>query len=621
MELLIYSPALDLVGILDTASDIIWHRVYSTSGDFEIHASVTDLSLDLLKTQNIVTKRDAVEFGFIETVVIEQTEEGETIKASGRFGSSLLGRRIIFEETTLNSTVELAMRDLVARSTITPTNTDRLVPALQLGTLNGYPETVKLQVTYKNLLSTLKDLSETSGIGYRCRFDPTTKKIIFETFKALDRSALQSVNPRCLFSTDFETLLSSNYAISEEDKTNVALVGGEGQGIDRKLVIVGSASGIDRREVFVNAKDQRKDELTLAEYEQLLAQKGSLVLNNQIEHFEGEVIADGNLKYKTDYDLGDIVTIENTKWGKQIHVRITEITEVYDQNGSSIIPVFGKARTTRSNTQDTSGSESSEVVTLTPNRVVITDSAGLQTTSTITSQELVGFASIQATLQTQLNNIWKTIYPVGSLYLSTVATNPATLFGGTWEQIQDKFMLAAGATYPAGSSGGNASHAHTSSAHTHSVAAHTHDSAAHTHTINSHSHTSAAHTHALAAHSHTLGAGYALIRGLSGYLYYRQLSSGIAAWTDTYKSTGTMTTSTTQNYSATALGGETDDTSLTTNSTTPVATGTTSLTTNSTTPADTSATALTSDSTTPANTGSTAHLPPYLAVYVYKRLT
>ncbi|MEI7667983.1 MAG: siphovirus ReqiPepy6 Gp37-like family protein, partial [Erysipelotrichaceae bacterium] len=486
MELLIYNPALELIGILDTASDIIWHRVYSTAGDFEVHASVTDLSLDLLKTQNIVTKLDTVEFGFIEAITIEQTEEGETIKASGRFGSSLLGRRIIFDETTLNSTVELAMRNLVSQAAITPTNPDRLIPALQLGNLNSYPETVNLQVTYKNLLSTLRDLSETSGIGYRCRFDPSTKKIVFETFKALDRSALQSTNPKCLFSTDFDTLMSSNYAISEEDKTNVALVGGEGQGIDRKLVIVGSVSGSERREVFVNAKDQRKDELNLVEYEQLLAQKGSLVLNNQIEHFEGEVIADGNLKYKTDYDLGDIVTIENTKWGKQIHVRITEITEVYDQNGSSIIPVFGKSRNTRSNIQDTSGSESSEVVALTPNRVVITDNAGLLSTSTITSQELIGFAGIQAALQTQINNLWKTIYPIGSLYLSTVATNPETLFGGTWEQIQDKFMLAAGTTYPAGTTGGNASHVHTSAAHTHSVAAHSHDSAAHTHTVNAH---------------------------------------------------------------------------------------------------------------------------------------
>lgn len=50
------------------------------------------------------------------------------------------------------------------------------------------------------------------------------------------------------------------------------------------------------------------------------------------------------------------------------------------------------------------------------------------------------------------------IYPVGSIYMSVNATSPAALFGGTWEQIQDRFLLAAGSTYDAGSTGGEATH-------------------------------------------------------------------------------------------------------------------------------------------------------------------
>ena len=50
------------------------------------------------------------------------------------------------------------------------------------------------------------------------------------------------------------------------------------------------------------------------------------------------------------------------------------------------------------------------------------------------------------------------VYPVGAIYLSTVSTSPASLFGGTWEQIQDRFLLAAGETYTAGKTGGEATH-------------------------------------------------------------------------------------------------------------------------------------------------------------------
>ena len=50
------------------------------------------------------------------------------------------------------------------------------------------------------------------------------------------------------------------------------------------------------------------------------------------------------------------------------------------------------------------------------------------------------------------------LYPVGSIYLSTSSTSPQTLFGGTWQRIQDRFLLCAGSTYAAGKTGGEAEH-------------------------------------------------------------------------------------------------------------------------------------------------------------------
>ena len=47
-------------------------------------------------------------------------------------------------------------------------------------------------------------------------------------------------------------------------------------------------------------------------------------------------------------------------------------------------------------------------------------------------------------------------YPVGAIYLSAAATSPASLFGGTWERLKDRFLLGAGDTYAAGSTGGEA---------------------------------------------------------------------------------------------------------------------------------------------------------------------
>ena len=52
--------------------------------------------------------------------------------------------------------------------------------------------------------------------------------------------------------------------------------------------------------------------------------------------------------------------------------------------------------------------------------------------------------------------IWKECYPVGSIYMSVNSTDPSALFGGSWEQIQDRFLLASGNSYGAGSTGGSA---------------------------------------------------------------------------------------------------------------------------------------------------------------------
>ena len=47
-------------------------------------------------------------------------------------------------------------------------------------------------------------------------------------------------------------------------------------------------------------------------------------------------------------------------------------------------------------------------------------------------------------------------YPIGSIYISSRDTSPASIFGGVWEQIKDKFLLAVGDTYKKDTSGGSA---------------------------------------------------------------------------------------------------------------------------------------------------------------------
>ena len=61
-------------------------------------------------------------------------------------------------------------------------------------------------------------------------------------------------------------------------------------------------------------------------------------------------------------------------------------------------------------------------------------------------------------------------YPVGAIYQSTVSTTPATLFGGTWAALGGRMLIGVNTTYTAGLTGGAATHTHTTPNHAHTTA-------------------------------------------------------------------------------------------------------------------------------------------------------
>ena len=64
-----------------------------------------------------------------------------------------------------------------------------------------------------------------------------------------------------------------------------------------------------------------------------------------------------------------------------------------------------------------------------------------------------------------LKNSTTNPYPIGAIYMSVDSTSPDTLFGGTWTRLKDKFLLGAGDSFTAGNTGGHKS----LQAHTHSI--------------------------------------------------------------------------------------------------------------------------------------------------------
>ena len=337
MTIRIYNPEFNFQGVVENQTSLIWTRRYFETGDFELHAPITPDNLVLLKLGNIIWKRDAQEAGVIEEVTLIQNSLQNQIIAKGRFLESYMDRRLIRPTFTFNGKVEVAMRTILSNAVA--------IPLVQLGTFHDYPETIEFQATYKNLLDYEVKLSKASNIGFRFKPDFTNKTITFETYKGLDKTLRQSDRNRVIFSEKFNNITEASYMENDQIYKNVCYVGGEGEGSDRVYVTVGddTLTGLERREVFLSASDVSSEELTTTEYENLLKQRGNTLLAEDVfsQVFECSTEANGNFVYKTDYDLGDIVTVRKTSWGVESDLRITEVTEVYEYGAMVVSPTFG----------------------------------------------------------------------------------------------------------------------------------------------------------------------------------------------------------------------------------------------------------------------------------------
>ena len=355
----------NVIGIVDTAKTVIWHSVYFGVGDFEIHAAATPEIISLLQAGRYVTRPNNDNVGIIEKLYIpENIEEGETVTASGRFVKSILDRRIIYnlsgntnKATILRGNVETAIRAVVKDNAINcPFDSKRNIALLALGAAANIPlqivdangNAAEKQVSYENLLTYTDAVLEEYGIAAKCILKNGI--FLYTVYSGTDRSRNNTGgNMPIIFSKEFDNLISSEYTYDESTEKNVALIGGEGEGLKRFYYLLAkSESGLQRREIFIDAssiskeyKDENDEDQTYtdAQYKTMLDAKGKqdIATLTKTETFDGVIdVTNGSYIYGRDFALGDIVTVQNNNIGKYINVRIREALEYQDENGYSV---------------------------------------------------------------------------------------------------------------------------------------------------------------------------------------------------------------------------------------------------------------------------------------------
>lgn len=189
----------------------------------------------------------------------------------------------------------------------------------------------------------------------------------------------------------------------------------------------------------------------------------TIISNNEIDIADGDLVDQGRHITLPQNEI-EVVQIENGIQGKE---RIDTIAIKYTIDASSGIE--SASMVLKKGTPVTIGSGNAAPAALTTGNIyagATEDETALYYVyiSGITITKVVQSFVVRESLAvlksdiTALNSGLAQLYPVGSIYLSVKDTNPSTFIGGTWERIKDRFLLAAGDSYAAGSTGGEAEH-------------------------------------------------------------------------------------------------------------------------------------------------------------------
>lgn len=146
------------------------------------------------------------------------------------------------------------------------------------------------------------------------------------------------------------------------------------------------------------------------------------------QEFNGDILVDGNVS-------SDTITAGGAIISGAVSANSASISGAVSASGVSITGALS------ANTANING--------------VVTASY-LGTTGNATNQTMSQLAVTNA-INNAVTNALNRAHPVGTYYISDSATSPASLFGGSWQAINNRFLYATG-KYSAGTTGGEESH-------------------------------------------------------------------------------------------------------------------------------------------------------------------
>ncbi|WP_244294839.1 siphovirus ReqiPepy6 Gp37-like family protein [Lysinibacillus fusiformis] len=362
IPLRIIDDEFNLLGEVDRYSSAQIGISWSGIGELELQINRYLQHADKLVKGNIIFPYNRLDQAYIirhrEIELDENGKQTENWSIKALSLKTFTSQRLIYPAAgktheSVTGNVETVMRHFVNTQMINPSDPARIFPQLVLGANQNKGPIIEENSRYDPLNEKLTELSELHGLGWNIELDLKNKRFVFVVKEGRNLVANQTGLPQAIFSTEFETIESLEYTESDLDYKNFAVVAGQGEGIERRIISIGDAVGADRYEMFVDARDvsEEDDEGNPRPVEKVVADLNKRGNEKMSEHAQeiylsGQILTTSRLIFEKDYSVGDRVTARDKGWGVTMDTRITAATVICEYGKRKVAVVFDNDKPT-----------------------------------------------------------------------------------------------------------------------------------------------------------------------------------------------------------------------------------------------------------------------------------
>lgn len=373
IELRVYDTELAPLGVIDEMESLLWNPTYwgeGTKGDIKLLVPMTENNKKLLVKDNILVLHDGNPDYRDETGnwrraaqikyrrITRNRQGAEQIEVQGSFLKKWLSKRIILNKIVMLGTEQEKINRIVTENHGSGAGERRQIPRLTILAQQNLGGS-STEYANEDLIDAGKEVYNRAlagKLGYDILVNENTKEYGFYLYKGKDlTSGNTQGNNYVVFSSELDNMSEPEYTESNEGKKNVLYVTGAANesGKIPLIEIDQGGTGLDRDEMYINmssiSRTYQENEVQVTipeeEYIKLLQAAGADSLEDYGETMAFTAIIDvcGNMKYGTDFNLGDRVTCIEKKWGIKTDVRITAVSLAYQSGTKEVEATLGES--------------------------------------------------------------------------------------------------------------------------------------------------------------------------------------------------------------------------------------------------------------------------------------